>query len=159
ASQPGIEVRMVRKNSRRGSMTARLAILMGFSLLVCAAARTEPARGPSTPEERQRVIAITRKLEESPLDHSLFQERAWAQQWCLDVPDVRIRTCTAVLSDLRRPRYKFRGELWAQLRLAGAVFFIEHPDQASDHFGEHLAGTESMLKAYSSILKTNPDAH
>lgn len=140
-------------------MIARLAsLLLGFSLLIPAAATTAAVRGPSTPEERQRVIAITHKLEDSPLDQSLVQERDWAQQWLLDVPDIRIRTCTGVLADLRRPRYKFRSELWAQLRLAGAVFYIEHPDQAGNHFGEHLAGMQSVLKAYSSMVKTNPDA-
>jgi len=103
-------------------------------------------------------VAITRKLEAAPLDETLFKERDWAGTWLLDVPDVRIKSCTALLADLRRPRYQYLTELWSQVRLAGAAFHIEHPDKPSDHFGESLAGIESALKAYSSIVKTNPAA-
>lgn len=140
-------------------MTARCAVLLlGFSLLMPAAATTGAVRGPSTPEERQRVIEITHKLEAAPLDNTLFKERDWAQQLLLVIPDVHLRTCTTLLRDIRRPRYKFRTELWAQVRLAGAVYLIEHPDHADDYLGEHLAGMQSALKAYSAIVKTNPDA-
>jgi hypothetical protein len=138
---------------------ARFAsLLLGFLLVISATATTGAVRGPSTPEERQRVIDITHKLEASPLDQTLVKERDWAQQLLLEIPDVHLRTCTTLLRDIRRPRYKFRTELWAQVRLAGAAYLIQHPDHADDYVGEHLAGMQSALKAYSAIVKTNPDA-
>jgi len=157
-------------------MPARLPIpFLAFTLLTLATATAatpgppdragfaragvEATRGPSTEEERQRVITITHKLEIAPLDPTLVQERDWAQQWLADVPDVRILTCTGLLAELRRPRYKFRPELWAQLRLASAVFLIEHPDQVGDRKAESLAGMQSVLKAYSAIVKADPKAH
>ncbi|HMF89015.1 MAG TPA: hypothetical protein VKL40_00115 [Candidatus Angelobacter sp.] len=157
-------------------MPAGLTILLlGFTLLTLATAAAatpgfpdrggfaragvEATRGPSTEEERQRVIAVTHKLEVTPLDPTLAQERDWARQWLVDVPDIRILTCTGLLAELRRPRYKFRPELWTQLRLASAAFLIEHPDQAGDRHAESLAGMQSVLKAYSAIIKTDPDAH
>ncbi len=144
-------------NCVRDFMRVRSSILLlAFALFVSASATA--GRGPSTEEERQRVVAITHKLEISPLDQTLFPERDWAQQWLLDVPDVRIRTCTGLLAQLRRPPYQFRPELWAQLRLASAVFIIEHPDQAGDRLAESLAGMQSVLKAYSMIVKVNADA-
>src|SRR5215467_15212093 len=106
---------------------------------------TSTLRGPSTPEERERVVAITRKLEAAPLDETLFKERDWAGTWLIDVPDIRIKSCTALLVDLRRPRYKYLTNLWTQVRVAGAVFHIEHPDKANDHVGESLAGMQSAL--------------
>ena len=103
-------------------MPARLLVwLLACAVLASSTAATA-IRGPSTEEERQRVITITHKLEVTPLDQTLYQEREWAQQWLLDVPDVRILTCTGLLLDLRRPKYKYSTEMWAQLRLASAVF-------------------------------------
>src|SRR5262249_19053803 len=72
--------------------------------------------------------------------------------------DVRIRTCTGLLVDLRRPRYKFRRELWTQVRLASAVFLIDHPEKPNDYLGQSVAGMESALKAYSAIVKSDADA-
>jgi len=149
-------------------MSARLSFLLALSLLPFASVHgqitettarpTSTPRGPSTPEERQRVVAITRKLEATPLDETLYKERDWAGIWLLNAPDIRIKSCTSLLVDLRRPRYQYLTELWSQVRLAGAVFHIEHPDQTDDHLGESLAGMQSALKAYSSIVKTNPTA-
>jgi hypothetical protein len=139
-------------------MSRRIAFVFIVCSLSIAVAGAAP-RGPSTPEERQRLLDITRKLEATPLDPTLGKEREWAQQWLLDVPDVRIKTCTGLLADLRRPKYKFRPELWTQLRLGSAVFLIEHPDKAGDRVAESVAGMESVLRAYNGILKANPDAH
>ena len=141
-------------------MTARwTSLLLGFTLVMSAAASLEAVRGPSTPEERERLVAITQKLEASPLDQALYKERDWAQQLLLEIPDVHIRTCTSLLRDIRRPRYKFRSELWMQVRLAGAVYLLQHPDHPDDHLGEHLAGLQSALKTYSALVKANADAH
>jgi hypothetical protein len=123
-----------------------------------AATPTSTPRGPSTPEERQRVLAITQKLEAAPLDETLYKERDWAGTWLLSVPDIRIKSCTALLVDLRRPRYKYLTQLWTQVRIAGTAFHIEHPDKVDDHLGESLAGMRSALKAYSAIVKTDPAA-
>jgi hypothetical protein len=134
--------------------------LLGFTSAIAQTAALSPGsgRGPSTPEERKRVVTITRKLEAAPLDQTLYQERDWARQWLLEIhPDVHIKSCNALLVELRRPRYKYFGELLAQLRLASAVFLIEHPDKNGDHFGESLAGMESVLKAYSSLIKPDKD--
>ncbi|HKF22834.1 MAG TPA: hypothetical protein VKE93_14785 [Candidatus Angelobacter sp.] len=144
---------------KSANLSARLGILLLGFIALALATVAAAMRGPSTQEERQRVVAITHKLESTPLDPTLYPERDWAEQWLLDVPDVRILTCTGLLQDLRRPRYKYRTEMWDQLRLASAVFIIEHPDQAGDRRAESLAGMQSLLKAYSAIVKTDPQAH
>lgn len=117
-----------------------------------------PAEKHSTPEDRQRVVAIARKLEATPLDPKLGPEREWAVQWVFSSPDVHAHLCTTLLSDLRRPRYKYKSELGSQLLIAIAAFLIEHPEKSSDNLAKSVAGMESVLKAYTAILKTDPQA-
>lgn len=147
-------------------MPARLpAAVLAFSLLVFASAQAQTeaaasARKPSTPEERQRVVAITHKLEATPLDQTLYPEREWAKQWIVENPDVRIRMCMQLLAGLRTPpRYQFRVEMGNQMMLSSAAFLIEHPDKVGDHLAESVGGMQGVLKAYSSIVKANPVAH
>ena len=125
-----------------------------FALLAAAA----QSRGPASAEQRQRVVAIAHKLEAAPLDQTLFPEREWAKQWVLENPDVRIRMCMQLLPDLRRPRYKFRLEIVDQMMLSSAAFLIEHPDKAGDHLAENVGGVQGVLKVYTAIVKSNPDA-
>jgi len=130
------------------------ALLLLFSLHAAVAQSHDPA----TAEPRQRVVAIAHKLEGTPLDQALFPEREWARQWVIENPDVRIRMCMQLLPDLRRPRYKFRPEILDQMMLSSAAFLIEHPDKAGDHLAENVGGLQGVLKAYSAIVKSNPDA-
>ncbi|HSK43529.1 MAG TPA: hypothetical protein VLA83_06540, partial [Candidatus Binatia bacterium] len=64
-----------------------------------------PAEKHSSPEDRQRLVAIAHKLEAAPLDPALAPEREWAVSWAIAAPDLHVRICSALLSDLRRPRY------------------------------------------------------
>ena len=63
-----------------------------------------------------------------------------------------------LLPELRRPRYKFRLEIVDQMMLSSAAFLIKHPDKAGDHLAETVGGLQGVLKAYSAIVKSNPDA-
>lgn len=130
------------------------ALLLLFSLRAVMAQSHDPASN----EPRQRVVAIAHKLEATPLDQALFPEREWAKQWVTANPDVRIRMCLQLLPELRRPRYKFRPEILSQMMLSSAAFLIEHPDKVGDHLAENVGGLEGVLKAYSAIVKSNPDA-
>lgn len=118
----------------------------------------KPAEKHSTPEDRQRVVAIAHKLEAAPLDSTLVPEREWALKWVIAAPDVHVRVCTNLLADLRRPKYKYRSELLVQQLLSSAAFVIEHPEQASDDEAQSVGGMEGVLKAYSAILKAEPQA-
>lgn len=112
----------------------------------------------STPEDRQRLVAVAHKLEAAPLDSTLAPEREWAVGWTVAATDIHVRICPALLADLRRPRYKYRSEMGAQLLISSAAFLIEHPDQSSSIAVQSVGGMEGVLKAYSAILKTDPQA-
>lgn len=135
-----------------------LKALPTLLLLLSPLAAPAQATDTAAAEQRQRVVSIAHKLEATPLDQALFPEREWAKQWVIQNPDVRIRMCMQLLPDLRRPRYKFRAEILDQMMLSSAAFLIEHPDKAGDHLAENVGGLQGVLKAYSAIVKINPDA-
>ena len=135
-----------------------LRLLLTLSLLFSLLAAMAQSRDPASAEQRRRVVAIAHKLEATPLDQALFPEKGWAKQWVIENPDVRIRMCMQLLPDLRHPRYKFRVEIVDQMMLSSAAFLIEHPDKAGDHLAENVGGLQGVLKAYSAIVKSNPDA-
>ena len=118
----------------------------------------KPAEKHSTPEDRQRLVAIAHKLEAAPLGMALAPERQWAVSWIVAAPDIHVRICPALLGDLRRPRYKYRSEISEQLLISSAAFLIEHPDQADNYRAQSIGGMEGVLKAYSAIIKADPQA-
>ncbi len=131
-----------------------MAIIVFSSL---ALAQDEPKRGPSTAEERQRFVALTHKLEQAPLDKSLYAEKEWALEWINDIPDINVTICPTVFGeDFLASRYRYASNLMYQVVFGNVVFLIEHPDKANDHVAQYTAGVESALKAYKSILRADP---
>jgi hypothetical protein len=123
------------------------------------AAETQAVK-QSTPEDRQHLVAVARKLEAAPLDVTLAQERDWAVRFAVAAPDIHVRICTSLLADLRRPRYKYRSLLGDQLLLSSAAFLIEHPETADKKStAPAISGMEGVLKAYSAIVKAEPQAN
>jgi hypothetical protein len=118
----------------------------------------KPAEKHSMPEDRQRLVAIAHKLEAAPLDPALAPERQWAVNWSVAAPDIHVKICPALLGDLRRPKYKYSSEISEQLLISSAAFLIEHPDQAENYRAQSLGGMEGVLKAYSAIIKADPQA-
>jgi len=138
------------------SVSLYLAIFLLF--LCCVAAAQEQPRGPSTPEERAREVAIAHKLEAAPLDEGLYPEREWAIRWVIEVPDVHVNLCPSVLGDFRKSKYKYSSEIIGQLALSSAAFAIEHPNKMNSLVAQYVAGVEGVLKAYKAILKIKPEA-
>jgi hypothetical protein len=137
--------------------TATLICFALLSLTFSALAQDEPKRGPSTPEERQRFVALTHKLEQTPLDKSLYAEKEWALEWINDIPDINVTICPTVFGeDFLASRYRYASNLMYQVVFGNVVFLIEHPDKANDHVSQYTAGVESALKAYKSILRADP---
>lgn len=146
--------------------TARVIsfLVLSFAILSLCAAQDEPKRAPSTAQERQRFLALTRKLEQTPLDKSLYQEKSWAKQWLEDIPDINVNICAPVLfgTDFLREQvgepYKYTPQLSYQATFGQAAYIIEHPDKKGDSTAQYTAGVESALKAYSAIVKTDAGA-
>ena len=131
-------------------------ISLVFSLF--ARSQDEPKRGPSTPEERQRFLALTHKLEQSPLDKSLYAEKTWAKRWIEDIPDINVNVCPTLLGrEFMFSRYRYAPNLQYQVMFGNVAFLIEHPDRKDDTVAQYTAGVESALKAYKGILRADPE--
>lgn len=148
-------------------MRKALSLCLSVLILCCiaysvAAAQDAPApgptRGPSTPEERKRIVNIAHKLQSSPLDTGLNADIKWALKWIEDVPDVTVNLCWTPLDDAIQSDFKYRTRIPALFAIASAAFLVEHPDKAHDQVAPYLAGVEGTLKAYKAMRKSDPEA-
>ncbi|MEA3036958.1 MAG: hypothetical protein QOH04_2735 [Sphingomonadales bacterium] len=112
----------------------------------------------SSPEDRQRFVAVTRNLEQAPLKPGAKADRAWALAWLTDAPDVAVTVCADTLGGVVRSRYPYAGEIVLQDTFSMAALVIEHPETANDPNAQQLAGVEGALNAYRSILREKPEA-
>lgn len=141
----------------------RTLFLLGCAILSLAAlgvtqSDDQPTRGPSTPEERKRFLAIAHKMEQDPLDPSLRKERDWATHWMIDIPDINVNPCANLLGNFMESPYRYKAEINGQAAFSMAAFMIEHPDKAGDVLATNTAALEGALKAYRSILRVEPTA-
>jgi hypothetical protein len=134
-------------------------ILLLLVASVAAVPQNQPTRGPSTPEERKRFVAIAHKMEDAPLDASLRKERDWALRWLIAIPDINVNPCEAeVLGTFAATGYRYTAEIRGQFSFSMAAFMIEHPDKAKDVPAVNTAGAEGVVKAYRAILRVDPEA-
>jgi len=116
------------------------------------------ARGPSTAEERAKVIELTRMLERDPLNENADATRQWLRQWTIEVPEIRFHVCNQLLSHGLGGNYPYSREINLQTILSGAVFTLEHQDKARDDVGAYIAGVEGSLRMYEVLAQSRPDA-
>jgi hypothetical protein len=115
-------------------------------------------RGPSTAEERAKVIALTHKLETDPLNPRAEEWRVWLAKWIDEVPDVIVPVCPGLLPQLLRSSRNYSHELAMQVVYSSTAFIVEHPERQVDQQAVFQAGVDGALKAYQSILKARPRA-
>lgn len=120
-------------------------------------------RGPSTLEERQRLVALVHKMEQNPVDLSLQSEKEWALRWLVEVPDITVSICSAPFGKFWDEKYKAVPDHFIGLyTFAMAASVIERPETAGDSPEQKLAQSEAGIKAvllgYQSLLKTNSKA-
>ena len=128
-----------------------------FALLVCAPPSFAQASAVSSPEDRQRFVTIVHKLERTPLDPSLQNDRSWAIQWLTDAPDVSVNVCADPIGGVTEKGYVHSPEIVVQYTLAMAAFVIENPNKTNDQDATQLAGVESALKAYRAMRVAEPN--
>ncbi len=116
------------------------------------------AQDTSTPEERMQWVAITHKLESSPLDDSVNKRGEAALKRVSDVHDFHVLLCPALLNEFNGMKYAYAHTITRQYMLASGAFQIENPDKTADTKATNLAGVESVLKTYQAILQQKPDA-
>lgn len=133
-----------------GSRSASLIM----PLVVTSTAPVE--RGPSTPEERARVVTMALDAEKNPLQIQAANGE-WLTKWVNDVPDL-ILNLGAVEDWLNRAATPNISEIIKFQFIASVMAFqIQNPALANKQSANDLAGVEGVLHAYETLL--SQDAH
>jgi hypothetical protein len=116
-------------------------------------------RAASTAKERVKFVRVARNLELNPLAFSAVQQRQWATEFIVRVPDLHLELCDGVISaPLQLGNQNYNNQLSMQFMYSSAAFMIQHPN-VKDPIRIQTAGVEGTLKAYQSILKVDKNAH
>jgi hypothetical protein len=116
-----------------------------------------PERGPSTPEEREKVIKLVRSLELDPLAPDSPESRQWLFEWASEVPDFFFFECSLLAADNGQP-FPYRRELDQQVYFSSMADLVSHPEKVNDQLSVYIAGVEGALRAYRSIVSQHPEA-
>lgn len=128
------------------------------ALLALPAAATD--RGPSTPEERAKVVRLAAESTQDPLKVHATEGR-WFAKWIDEVPDLAFGPEAparwmegAVTGDLRRIAI-------FQYELGGVAYMIQHgladPRKAPDQgLAVHTAALEGVIRAYAALRDLKP---
>lgn len=138
-------------------LPASTVLALVFAGLV-AHATSAAARGPSTPEERERALVYIDLLEEKPGLEETKMPLVWLMGWLHDVPDISVIGCTALLGTGEEnegiPTLMLVHHMYAQ-----AAYLIRNPEAESGSLEVLVAGVEGTLRVYESVQKRIPHAH
>jgi hypothetical protein len=123
-------------------------------LFVSVSASSQDKRGPSTPEERNKALAMIEDFEKNPLGPSAKDERQWLTIWLIEVPDIHVKICTLI--DLPKGSKKDSDVIFSAMMFGGAREAIEHKDDPVDELAQYRAGMASALKVYELLIAQNP---
>src|SRR2546422_5199701 len=82
--------------------------------MLCAQDAPAPA-----PNERERVVRISRALESDPLGKDAAELRKWALTWLIDHPELDFNVCTSLLAPLLKSERKYSSEINMQMVISG----------------------------------------
>jgi hypothetical protein len=139
----------------------RTSCLIPAALIVLMAvpARAE-GRGPSTPDERSRVLSLAADAGKDPLG-AMARDGRWFDKWLDEVPDIMFGPeapagwCESnAKGDLRRVmRFEYQ--------LGGVAYQIQHqlpePKTQEEKLAVHQAALEAVLRAYESLRDAKPE--
>ena len=125
-------------------------------LVICSLVGTVTASDSSPLMDNAKVVPLTRFLEDQPLNESAPMVRSALLQWEDKSKDVVDVVCPGVFSPLPDKSIKYSSELLAQFIFGSAAYQIANPPEKGKLMPAQLAGMQSMLKAYRSILAQDP---
>ena len=108
------------------------------------------ARGPSTPEERQKAVELVEVLETSPWSEEAREARAWLMTFLNEAPDITVKRCLSLLGSPAE-RQGIPSDLQMQHMFSSAAYILEHPGAGAGSTETFLAGLDGTLKSYSAL--------
>ena len=129
-----------------------------LSIFIAIAAVLMLVETVAAQSEKEFAIKAARAVEATPFDKETVKMREKALFWVIETKDVTVGLCGGVVGQFTDDKYKYKNELFASYNLGMAAFKLENPTKTSDEKAAQLAGVESVLKTYESILKEKPKA-
>lgn len=116
------------------------------------------ARGTQDDEKNaaDKLIKSARLLEQKPFDKDAKDLRKWAFMWIAQTDKVSVTVCSLLLEVDKD--YKYSGDLYTQYTMGMAAFKLANSDKAGDEDAAQLAGVESAMTSYESIVREKPKA-
>jgi len=116
-------------------------------------------RGPSTAEERARVVKLAAESQKDPIAVRAANE-AWFEQWISDVPDYMFKPLAVANWCMRSAKGEMRKVIQFQFGTSALAYQIEHnlpdPQKPEDVSAVNLAGLEGVLAAYETLVAKDP---
>jgi hypothetical protein len=133
-----------------------------FSILIAAALLTTQVALADSPQptpgvELARIAEQIRALEVSPLSDESRKERTVLFQWLTETPDVRLKWCAGVLTDIPEGERDYWAGTFIQMILSAGAFVIENPADASNDLLVARAGLRGALRTYRATLRVHPE--
>lgn len=127
--------------------------------VILVLALTQIAFGQTQPDqERNTFISNAKLLERKPFDPNAPAARESGFRWVVDTDQVTVSLCSEVMELNPSKKNKFKSELLMQMTFGMAVFKLENPDKKTDELAAQLAGVESMLRTYATMVAQNEKA-
>lgn len=123
------------------------------------AAMAMAAAGQSNTDNKDLLLKATQILEVQPFHEKAKDFRGWAMRYIIETDDVSILVCAGpLLEPIMDKKNKYANELLAQYSMGMAAFKLANPDKAKDENAAQIAGIESALRSYESMVKEKPKA-
>ena len=138
-------------------MLLRTAFFVGL-LAISFAGVTGAAPAQAVAEsDSQKFVRITRFLEAHPLQDESKELHGWLIDWATKSPDVVVDVCD-ILGPIPKETVPYGSNLLTQYMFGNAAFQIEYPDKKDSALDVQLAGIESLLRSYVSLLAIDAKA-
>lgn len=137
----------------------KLLALIALSGVLSVPVIAHAARGPSTADERARVVKIAAESRKDPIAAEAANGN-WFEQWITDVPDVNLHPEGVAKWCLRSAKGDLRKVIQFQFGANAVAYQIEHnilaPKKPEDVSAVNLAALEGVLAAYEILLAQDP---
>lgn len=135
----------------------KLTIIFALFIIAISA---QTGFGQTREENKALLIKAAKFLEVKPFDKDAKDIRGWAILYVIETDDVSVIACAG--SDFIKPvmedKNKYGSELLGQYTIGMAAFKLENPSKKDDENAAQLAGVESMLRAYETMVKEKSKA-
>ena len=137
-------------------MRRHLHLALASVLLPLLATAAGAARGPATPEEREKLVSVVAQLEREPLAASAAESRQWVLSFLQEVPDITAKQCLGLFGPPQE-RQGIAQELALQQLFSNAAYVVANGAPAGST--EALtAGLEGALRVYEAMKAADAKA-